>query len=394
MSHKLHDLTTNVKYQFAEHGSVLKRAQKVKTMDVQIMKTYSRNGLYRAVDIFNHPLEYADLTRILGFRFLTQWSHREPNYKPVPQRNKIIAQMSEMVQQHSTEHTLKSNSLLMDLVDILLEYAPIEGNELLAQLRECGGVANENGPTESGPECTIYGDSQSVHNETISASVKKAAKYLVCNFKRPDKGINAERDPQLYQEAIREEWINAYPDKQCILNPVFDRLFADNAHFGMGFTVDTVFYHVCGWIETLTDKVIANTAMTRMCEELIEMQGYCSSGMLSHIVNAVQGLTDEPELQIKISDKDQVKTVLYAHLNKAIQACGDEDVIEGITDGGEKFLTFIRKEIDNYIDEWTMEYGDEFYREIAEVANQYTGVELFDIKRHQEEFEKYMNRGN
>jgi hypothetical protein len=130
-------------------------------------------------------------------------------------------------------------------------------------------------------------------------------------------------------------------------------------------------------------------AMSRMCEELIEMQGYCSSGMLSHVVNALQGFTDEPELQIRISDREQVKTVLYAHLNKAIQACGDEDVIDGITEGGEKFLAFISDEIDGHVYEWTEEYDDAFYKELAGVANEYTGVEMYNIEEHIKAFKAF-----
>jgi hypothetical protein len=374
------------------------------------MKTYSQQGLYRAVDIFNHPKEYPSDTRILGFRFLTQWAHKERNYRMVPQRPKIISQMIEMVHEHSKHHTLLDNSVLMDIVDILNDYSPEHGHDLLAQLRECEAVANNNGPKENGPECTVYGDSQSVHNKTISESVRQAAKYLTSNYDAPNrdsrqkkcackKSIPKYNEPGQtvakccsscktstmienqsnteYQEIIREEWLNMYPKHKEILNPVFDRLFVDNAHFDIGYTVDQVFFRALGFIESLP-KQDQQSANSRMCEELIEMQGYCSSGMLSHVVNAIQGFTDIKELQIRISDREQVKSVLYAHLNKAIQDCGDEEVVDGLTEGGDKFLNFVHTEIDKNIDMWYETYGEDFHKYLAEVANEYTSVRMYE----------------
>lgn len=55
-------------------------------MNVQVLKAYTQQGLYREVDIFNHPWEYPDLTRILGFRFLLQWGRIEASYKSVPNK--------------------------------------------------------------------------------------------------------------------------------------------------------------------------------------------------------------------------------------------------------------------------------------------------------------------
>lgn len=343
-------------------------------MNVQIMKTYSQQGLYRAVDIFNHPREYPSDTRILGFRFLTQWAHKERNYNMVPQRPKIISQMIEMVHEHSKHHTLLDNSVLMDIVDILNDYSPDHGRDLLAQLRECEAVANTNGPKDNGPECTVYGDSQSVHNKTISESVRQAAKYLTSNYKAPKRDSQSNTQ---YQEIIRNEWLNMYPKHKEILNPVFDRLFVDNAHFDIGYTVDQVFFRALGFIESL-QKQDQQSANSRMCEELIEMQGYCSSGMLSHVINAIQGFTDIKELQIRISDREQVKSVLYAHLNKAIQDCGDEEVVDGLTEGGSKFLDFVHSEIDKNIDMWYETYGEDFYKYLSEVANEYTSVRMYE----------------
>ena len=357
-------------------------------MNVQFLKNYSQQGLYRALDVFNYPLEYPDLTRILGFRFLLQWGHLESCYANiVPKKEKIIAQINEMVQQFSTQHTLHSNSIVMELVDLLLDFAKEDGENLLEQLRECKNIANEDGPKQNGPDGTIYGDSQSVHNKTITESVRKAAEYIVTNFEPVFKNRT------VYFEKIRDDWIQMYPKDEEKLKIVFDRLFVDNALFNINYTVDRVFFSVLNWMkeeEIRTKKLYKEgiieqheifnlkTAMDRMNEELIESRGYCSSGILSHVMNSIQGLTDDKNLSISISAREQTKSVIYNHLNKTLANCDNDKIMEGFSDGNEQFIYFVKKEITNNIDKWKEEYGDEFINYVEEITNEYTGIKCYE----------------
>jgi hypothetical protein len=352
-------------------------------MNVQVLKTYTQQGLYRAVDIFNHQHEYSNITRVLGFRFLLQWGHIEKSYRAVPDKLTIISQMKEMVQKNSMGHTMKDNSTLMELVDMLVDFSPEDGKELLAQLRECGGVANNNGPTDNGPECTVYGDSQSVHNKTISETVRRAAKYLCVNYTR---SFANGKERKAHEDRVKQDLIQRFSKNEKEVTEVLERIYIDNANFGIECSVDQVLFAILNWAEKEQERtarlpphkrIKMSMVLDRLGEELLEMHNYCSSGLLSRLINSLQGLTDVPELQIKISNKEQVKSVLYSHFDKAIQNCGDEDVIDGLSEGGEKFLMFIKTEMENNIERWYEDYGDEFLAYVTEVANDYTNVRMY-----------------
>lgn len=115
-----------------------------------------------------------------------------------PDKDSIIKQMKELIDKYYADSSQEANSLLMELVDMLIDYSPQNGEKLLAHLREQRAVANDAGPGahDAGPECTIYSDSQSVHNKEISSSTRKAAKFLVNNF-TPKIQKYSEKDPTL-----------------------------------------------------------------------------------------------------------------------------------------------------------------------------------------------------
>ena len=151
-------------------------------MNIQVLKRYSHQGLCRAIDIFNYPQEFPRQTRLLGFRFLLQYNHMDRRL--APNLEKIVKQMKEMVDEYYKIQTQEAYSTLMELVDMLLDYSQQDGEKLLAYLREQRVTANNSGVGghDNGPECTVYGDSQSVHNKTLSESTRNAAKYLCDNY--------------------------------------------------------------------------------------------------------------------------------------------------------------------------------------------------------------------
>ena len=99
----------------------------------------------------------------------------------------------------------------------------------------------------------------------------------------------------------------------------------------------------------------------------------------NRIINTVQGFTDDDEnLAIRISSREQVKTVIYNHMNKVIQENGDEDVLEEMSSGGDKFLTFVKKEVAGRVDGWHKEYGNEFVEHLMSVINEYTHTMTYE----------------
>lgn len=386
-------------------------------MDIQVLKTYSHQGLCRAIDIFRHPEEFPKRTQLLGFRFLLQYRHMDTVLSPT--KDGIIAEMRKMIDDHYTVGTQDSHSVLMELVDMLIDYSPQDGEKLLAYLREQRATANDNGPgaSDAGPECTVYGDTQSAHNQAISESTRKAAKYLADKF-APNFGPGAAgiQEKIKHYEKVKVGLIRRFGED---IEPVIERIYIDNAHFGIGYTVDEVLMSLLNWIDfkmkeyknkpyfcsmcsarfnksdagqqhlsihkpkipqlLMNDKFPTNEIFQRLGEELLEMHNYCASGLLSRIVNTVQGFNDDDHaLEILISSREQVKTVVYNHLNRAIQECGDEEVLEGLTEGGAKFLSFVKQEIASRIEEWHQEYGDDFLEHVMTVVNEYTSTMTYE----------------
>lgn len=352
-------------------------------MDVQVLKTYSHQGLCRAIDIFRHPEEFPRRTRLLGFRFLLQYRHMDTVL--APSKEKIIQEMRKMIDQYYNIGTQDAYSVLMELVDMLIDYSPKDGEPLLAYLREQRATANDDGPGvhDIGPECTVYGDSQSAHNKEINASTRKAAKYLATrwapSFGTDPAGIQAKMQ---HYERVRENLIQLYSKTIPHIEQVIERIYTDNAHFDIGYTVDQVLMALLRWIDdkrTEYKKVgkdfPAREIFNRLGEEFAEMHNYCSSGLLCRIINSIQGFTDNDDnLVIRISDREQVKTVVYSYLNKAIQECGDDEVMDGLTEGGEKFIQFVKNTVADKVDDWSTDYGDDFLEHLMSVVNEYTSV--------------------
>lgn len=352
-------------------------------MDIQVLKTYTQQGLCRAVDILNFPHEFPVRTRLLGFRFLLQYHHMDRVIAPT--KKQIVQKMKIMVDEHYTRGTQEANSILMELVDMLIDFSPADGRDLLAYLRERQLTANNAGPVavNTAPECTVYADSQNVHNASVSESVRKVATYLTSKF-----GMKFGNSPEGKKKKI--EHYDRVRGLLCTMfgnevDPVIERLYIDNAHFNIGYTVDEVFMAVLNWIDheivryTREKRVFpVKDVMLRIKEELIEMKNYCSTGLLSRVVNSIQGFTEDVQLEIRLSDKDQIKSVVFNHLNRAIQDHDDADIMDGmISEEGlerQKFLDFVQTEMSRCIPGWKAEYGDDIVVHLDAIVGEYIGI--------------------
>jgi hypothetical protein len=69
---------------------------------------------------------------------------------------------------------------------------------------------------------------------------------------------------------------------------------------------------------------IENTreAHKAVLEELIEMNGWCSTGHLNRLLNTLQGF--DPLLQLSLPIKDEIKSSVFSRLNNYIKHCSPE----------------------------------------------------------------------
>jgi hypothetical protein len=121
---------------------------------------------------------------------------------------------------------------------------------------------------------------------------------------------------------------------------------------------------------------VRKNAMFRLLEEMENMEGYCNSGHFARLINVLQGFTQDPALQIKISDYEQCKAVITNFLNKKLQNCED-DILEELDDSVKnrdklkKYIIRILREKD-----FEKEYGKDFIYMIPRVVKEYLKIEI------------------
>ena len=73
-----------------------------------------------------------------------------------PSKETVVERIVQSVEKYwISDETKEGNSEIMDWVDLLLEYAPEEGEKLLAKLRELKIFANQYGPCQEASEVTV-----------------------------------------------------------------------------------------------------------------------------------------------------------------------------------------------------------------------------------------------
>lgn len=421
-------------------------------MNLQIFKAYSQQGLYRAIDVFNAYTEYTNTQKVMGYRFLFKFRHMEPRMCPTKQQiidkvwgiiknlnmfdeenqdenvdesinnpnNKTQRIAKKYRKYKSQDDKFKDENIAQELVDILLEFEPAEGEKLLKMLRDSKMVANNDGVRVDGPQGTIYSDSQSVHkirNRAVEISIQLCKDYpyprpmgspeqiseiiklramltdqardAVLNYAKKQIGsehssrgatggcfIQKQAQIQMKQPSI------IFPSFETIekkINDLVERYGYDNAEYGENFLED-IFISLWMYISGHKYK---NELIQRLYEEMIEMYNYCSSGLLSHLINVIQGYTDDPRYILTISIEDQCKGVIYNYLDKIIQDNYDNDDYPFITsaiDNGiknitpvekEQYIKFVRERVNLKTKEWKVEYGNDFISHVNPLVSKY-----------------------
>lgn len=343
-------------------------------MNQQLLKYYSGQGLCRSLDVFNYPEDHLPLTRILAYRFLFQHKDKEPTI--IPSNEELLTSVKQMIIEYL--HISDKVSILMEIVDILLEFSKPDGEELLTYLQKTKLVANNNCAIKDGTKDTIYSDSQSAHNKSLNESLRKVAKYLCENY-CPNIRLD---DPKIRDEIvndIKEDLIRSLPNNTKLVDEVFKRIACDNAVYGnfngIPINVDIVLFSLWNWVR-IHGKT--NELRKRVAEEICEMHNYCSSRILAGLINSIQGFTEDENLSLTISIDEQCKAVVYTYLDKKLQQCEDEAVIDGMLEKNKIFINYMVRAINEKRIEWMKTYGEEFSSKISKVANEYTKIRIFE----------------
>jgi len=345
-------------------------------MNVQLFKNYTHQGLCRAIDVYNFPEEHPMVTRILSYRFLFQFGHNDRRL--CPSKDKIISKLRSQVK-YNIDNNNQEN--LRELVDILLDYSRKDGNELLTYLRnkqedDARRIALQRAsqvPLREGPKGTIYADTQSVHNTSITKTIKSVSKYLVGKYK-----------PYFIRGSIQENEFKKsihlklsmnllFKDNTSTLDTVLNRIYSDNTLFE-GNQPDIIFFSLWNYVSSQNNEDLYN----RVAEEVFGMHRNCSTRILSGIVNSIQGFTTDENLIIKMDESEQYKTRVYHYLDEYLKNTKDENLLDSMYEKSEYFQNHIRELINEKRIEWNLEYGAEFDKRLNKLVNTYADCEIFE----------------
>jgi hypothetical protein len=341
-------------------------------MQCQIGNSYSYNGLIRSIDIFNFPKDYTSSLITLSYRYLFQYGNRYSKSPSVQEIENSLSNFYIFILRSATPE----KTILFELTDIMLEFSPRKGEEMLATIRYIdSNIPDQNINTGNIQRILnippininlkknidiIYNDSQNVHNSKLNESVKKCA-------------INIHKIASSYGPL--PDWENVKSHITTLFGPankVFERINRDNATYGIDLNLKTLFLSVWVWINKHEAQ---DELLIRLWQEFLEMEGYCSTGFLSRLMNIIQGFTDDEGLQITISDSDQCRSVIKHYCDTLLK--DNPDMMDEMMEKSDVFLIFMLQNVDKKIDEWEKEYGEEFITEMKLIINKYTDMVIF-----------------
>ena len=209
----------------------------------------------------------------------------------------------------------------------------------------------------------VYNNAQNVHNEAISESVMGIIRYLL-----QEKGRRLYREQNLDEKAKEEELntpgFTASATKKAgteqNTGDIHERLIVltkdmDASKKGKifsafnfalihpvkyeGVTASDLMVLIWNKIQNQTSD-LKTELEKRFMEELHDMiatDGACSTGIVSRLVNVLQGYVQEEGLQIKMSIKDQVRANAFARLQSNLKFLPDdnqENILSELSEDG------------------------------------------------------------
>lgn len=358
-------------------------------MESQLQHGYTEQGMTHAVSICKFPKEHRPRIRVLALRYI--FMHRKSCKIPklVPSSSQLVQISISMFEDFLLD---RNREYMNEVADILDNYgAGNYGRMLLDRIREIeltpsvtatSSTATSAKRTTAPITNTVYADSQNVHNSNINRTVIGVLENLYNIYK---KEINLQDSTSIENknfkliciENISDILTAKYPDKKELIRAGLKYIKNSIATFGKhNISLQEAFISLWMWISSHKDN---SELESRLLEELKEMTGLCTTGHIARLMNVIQGFTEDEKLCIRISDLDQCNSVIRKYLNDTLSKCTDEKVLEGMIDGSDEYIRFIRRKIADKLLSWQQEYGKDMLNHIAKVTNDFAKTEVFAL---------------
>lgn len=255
--------------------------------------------------------------------------------------------------------------------DPILEIPSMEVMEQQAILQEIMDNLDIDDDENDWKRKTVYEDEQNVHDSHINTAVLKISKVLYNTYKTVIDRDN--KDKMLI--TIKEKLSKDFSNNKKSIKKTINFIKRSNATFGIGIRLQDVFKAVWLWIQDHSEK---EELIKRFVQEIVDMEGLCTTGHLARIVNTVQGYADDERLHLTISEEGQYKSIIHNYLNNQLQKCDDDTILDGILESNKKYQKFIRKKILFMLQEWSSTYNN-MIEYIPKIVNEYSRSNIFKV---------------
>lgn len=181
----------------------------------------------------------------------------------------------------------------------------------------------------------IASDSQNVHNSEINQSVLRCSVRLIEIYQTND----------LDEEVIIAHLGNSIESSLERLkdDPTLFRYDNDDEEIHVSFNLSTVLANAWTFIQQHPHREELQTILT---EHLTDAFEYCSTGYLARIISSIQGFSDDPKLQITISEKERLKPIVNRRVDEIVRNM-PQDILDNMIDTDNTiFVQFILDHLD------------------------------------------------
>lgn len=342
------------------------------------LKCCDEQSMIQAINILRFPEDYKDKIHLFPIALNYVFKYRIHTKNTIPNHEIIFLSKNflKIVEKNEKQYIecidiLSRNIKEYDFMSLNLVREIKKDIELLKQSQKMSNLFRMERKKEIK---TVYEDSQNSHNSSINKSVLEIA-FSLC-----DKYFSFLTDDSF--DNIMNFLFEKFPNKSEILIETSEFIKSNTSRFSnyeiekkeKFINLKQVFIAVWLWI---TENKYFDELQNRFIEELEEMSDYCSTGHLTRLINIIQGFVETDSLKIKISMKEQCDSVIKMYLTSVLSECENEKINEGLLNGNDDFVSFIREKVKIKLKEWVDSYGKESLPFLSNAINQFCQKEIF-----------------
>jgi hypothetical protein len=348
---------------------------------VQMQNIFTPNGARIAMDCYNFFKEYSHESVIHSLTFLLRFNQEcHSLYRECPYSDNILFRIESVFnfiylqkQENWDKHmgsladiyfTYSNQTDLIDRLRTILDLEA-QGNRIQEQRgNQAQGNRIQEQRGNQKTKRTFYEDNQNVHNHNFNLSVLNACRYLKKIYTPNTRNVD-----HIYS-CIKTE-LSTLINIDTI-DTVVNRIRRDPSNFNIDCTLDDILISIWMFIESQPFE-IKSQLIQRLSEEFKEMKLLCATGHMSRLINVIQGFTNDPNLQVSISERLNYKTILTSYMEALLKEAPD-DVLDGIIDKSDLYEAYVIDSINSNLTKWKGSHGPEICDSIDDIVTQYCGL--------------------